>query len=85
LLGSIRIRRGTKKDVLTIEKTITEWLNWEIPREKSVERAIRNKELLVAEDKDAVVGFIHYVMHEDIIDGGLNCFHYGFLRCPRIS
>ena len=45
-----------------------------MPRERSIERAIKNDELLVAELEGRVAGFIHYVLHEDIIDGGPNAF-----------
>ena len=70
----VRIRLAVKRDVSTIEKSISEWLNWEIPREESIRRAIRKKELLVADQQENVIGFIHQVMHDDIIDGGLNSF-----------
>jgi GNAT superfamily N-acetyltransferase len=50
------------------------WLDWNVPRERSIERAIKNDELLVAELEGRVEGFIHYVLHEDIIDGGPNAF-----------
>lgn len=80
---SIKIRRGTERDVSRIAKAVAQWLNWEVPREESVRRAIGNKELLVAHYKDQVIGFIHYVMHEDIIDGGLNCFITAFYVAPE--
>jgi GNAT superfamily N-acetyltransferase len=83
LPGSIRIRRGIERDVSNIEKAVTEWLNWEIKREESIKRAIRNKELLVADHKGEVVGFVHYIMHEDIVDGGLNCFITAFYVAPE--
>jgi len=68
LRRSIKIRRATEKDIPSIKKSIVEWLNWKTSREESIKRAIRNRELLVADRKGRVVGFIHYVMHEDIID-----------------
>lgn len=71
---TIRIREATNKDILTISKTIAEWLKWKIPREFSIKHAIENKELLVADRKGIVIGFVHYVMHEDVMDGGLNAF-----------
>ena len=70
----IKIRRATEKDISIIEKSIAHWQNWQNPREESIRHAIRNSELLVAAKQDKVVGFIHYIMHEDIIDGGLNSF-----------
>jgi ribosomal protein S18 acetylase RimI-like enzyme len=75
LTERIRIRRAISKDAPAIESGIIEWLHWKIPREASIKRAMRNGELLVAANRDnTVVGFIHTVLHEDIIDGGLNCF-----------
>ena len=80
---SIRIRQADNKDISAIEKSIANWLNWEIPREESIKRAIRKKELLVAAQQGKVIGFIHQVMHEDIIDGGLNSFITCFYVAPE--
>lgn len=71
---AIRIRQATKKDISAIDRIIAEWLNWRIPREESIRRAVENKELLVADKNSEVIGFVHCVTHEDIIDGGLNSF-----------
>ena len=79
----IKIRRATEKDISIIEKSIGDWQNWQTPREESIMRAIKNSELLVAEKQDKVVGFIHYIMHEDIIDGGLNSFITAFYVAPE--
>jgi ribosomal protein S18 acetylase RimI-like enzyme len=73
-----------EKDISTIEESITEWLTWRTPREESIKHAVKNNELLVAEIQDKVVGFIHYVMHGDIIDGGLNCFITAFYVTPEV-
>jgi len=83
LRGSIKIRRATEKDISSIKKYIVEWLDWETPREESIKRAIKNKELLVADQQGRVIGFIHHVMHEDIIDGGLNSFITAFYVAPE--
>lgn len=80
---SVSIRPGTERDASTIMRVISEWLNWEVPREESIKRAIKNRELLVADHDREVVGFIHSVMHEDIIDGGLNCFITAFYVAPE--
>jgi GNAT superfamily N-acetyltransferase len=51
-------------------------MSWE-PREgrsRSIKRAIRNEEFLVAEVDSQVVGFIHFIIHEDVIDGAPNAF-----------
>lgn len=79
----IKIRRAAEKDISIIEKSIADWQNWQTPREESITHAIRNSELLVAEKQDKVVGFIHYIMHEDIIDGGLNSFITAFYVAPE--
>jgi ribosomal protein S18 acetylase RimI-like enzyme len=83
LRKTIRIRQATKKDISTISKTITEWLEWKVPRELSIKRAIENKELLVADRKGMVIGFVHYAMHEDVVDGGLNAFITCFYVAPE--
>ncbi|MGA3192365.1 MAG: hypothetical protein ABSD73_07610 [Candidatus Bathyarchaeia archaeon] len=57
MLKTIRIRQATKKDISTISKSIAEWLDWKVPRELSITRAVENKELLVADRKGTVVGF----------------------------
>ncbi len=49
-----------------------------IDRSNSIERATRNREILVAEENGHVVGFIHGVLHEDIIDGAPNFFITSF-------
>jgi len=82
-MKSIRIRPAKQKDVSTIDRIIVESQNWKTPRKESIKRAMKNKELLVADLKGELVGFIHYVMHEDIIDGGLNSFITCFYVAPR--
>jgi len=69
-----KIRRAKEEDISVISKCITEWLNFEVSRETSILRAVKNKELLVADCRGKLVGFIHYVIHEDIIDGDPNSF-----------
>jgi ribosomal protein S18 acetylase RimI-like enzyme len=73
-MKSVSIRKGKKKDTPMIERSIAEWLKWEIPRKDSINRAIENNELLVAEWQGEIAGFIHYAIHEDIIDGDVNAF-----------
>ncbi|HML02584.1 MAG TPA: GNAT family N-acetyltransferase [Candidatus Bathyarchaeia archaeon] len=77
------IRRATKKDAPIIGKLIGGWLKWEIPRRESIVRAIEARELLVADWQNEVVGFIHCVMFEDIIDGGQNAFITAFYVSPK--
>lgn len=71
---SFAIRKATEDDVGVISESIEEWLSWKVPREDSIKRAVKKRELLVAELEGGVTGFIHYVPHEDIIDGGTNFF-----------
>jgi len=79
----IKIRRAKEEDIPSIKKTIVKWLNWETSREESLRRAINNSELLVADCRREVIGFIHYILHEDIIDGGLNSFITAFYVSPE--
>src|SRR3989442_2060725 len=73
-----------KPDALAVDSLLSEWFDWkpDSGRLASMHRAIRNSELLIAEDNSPVIGFIHYVMHEDIIDGGLNSFITAFYVAP---
>src|SRR5438552_14576274 len=67
-------------DAAGVDNLLSEWFDWKpiSGRLNSVQRAVRKKELLVAEAGSRLVGFIHYVMHEDIIDGGPNTFISAF-------
>jgi GNAT superfamily N-acetyltransferase len=67
-------------DAARVDDLLSEWFDWKpiSGRLESVHRAVRKKELLVAEAGSRVVGFIHYVLHEDIIDGGSNAFISAF-------
>jgi GNAT superfamily N-acetyltransferase len=59
---------------------LSEWLQWEPSgsRAESIRRAIGNEEFLVAEVGSELVGLIHYVMHEDVVDGAPNAFITAF-------
>src|SRR3989442_432079 len=63
-------------DASAVDRLLSEWFDWkpESGRLESVKRAIRNREVLVAQSSKRIVGFIHCIMHEDIIDGGPNAF-----------
>jgi GNAT superfamily N-acetyltransferase len=63
-------------DALSVDALLSEWFDWKPKsgRLESVRRAVRKRELLVAEVGSRIIGFIHYVMHEDIIDGAPNSF-----------
>ena len=70
------LRRATPEDVRSVERLILQWLNFtpKKGRSKSIKSAIRRKEILVADSDLKVVGFIHYVLHNDVIDGAQNSF-----------
>lgn len=67
-------------DAVAVDNLLSEWFDWKpvSGRLDSVRRAVRKKELLVSKAGSRVVGFIHYVMHEDVIDGGPNAFISAF-------
>ena len=67
-------------DAPAVDGLLSEWFDWkpDSGRLESIHRAITKRELLVAQDCARIVGFIHHVMHEDIIDGGLNSFITAF-------
>lgn len=71
-------------DVLNVDALLSEWFDWHPTsgRLESVRRATRKRELFVAQVGSRTLGFIHYVMHEDIIDGGLNSFISAFYVTP---
>ena len=74
------IRRALMIDAARVDNLLSEWFDWKpiSGRLESVQRAVRKKELLVAEASSRDVGFIHYVLNEDIIDGGPNAFISAF-------
>ena len=76
--------RALKADAPAVDRLLSEWLDYkpDSGRLESIQRAITNGELLVAQDCTRIVGFIHYVMHEDIIDGGPNSFITAFYVTP---
>jgi GNAT superfamily N-acetyltransferase len=84
LANFLTVRRATKIDALAVDRLLSEWFDWnpDSGRVDSIHRAIANRELLVAEANSRVIGFIHYVLHEDIIDGGLNSFITAFYVSP---
>ena len=68
-----------------VDCLLGEWLGWKphVGRLRSIRRAVMNKELLVAEYQERIIGFIHYVKHEDVIDGGPNAFITAFFVSSR--
>src|SRR3989442_4992102 len=67
-------------DAASVDNLLSEWFDWKpvSGRLNSVQRAVRKKELLVAEADSRVVGFIHGVLHEDIIGGGPHPLIFAF-------
>jgi len=78
------VRRAQQADAYAVDGLLSEWFDWkpDSGRLDSIRRAITKRELLVAEVRSLVIGFIHYAMHEDIIDGGLNSFITAFYVSP---
>ncbi|TMI43914.1 GNAT family N-acetyltransferase [Candidatus Bathyarchaeota archaeon] len=80
----LTVRRAAKTDAHAVDSLLSEWFDWkpDSGRLDSIHRAITNREVLLAEVNNLVIGFIHYVMHEDIIDGGPNSFITAFYVSP---
>ncbi|TMI48977.1 GNAT family N-acetyltransferase [Candidatus Bathyarchaeota archaeon] len=74
------VRRALQADAYAVDSLLSEWFDWKpaLGRLGSIRRAIVKRELLVAGVNSLVIGFIHYIMHEDVIDGGLNSFITAF-------
>ncbi len=79
-MSEFRVRRARIKDAPRLAFLLHEWLNWDPPtgRAAGIKRAIRAKEFFVAGVGSTVVGLIHFVLHEDIIDGAPNAFITAF-------
>jgi len=84
LFKGLVARRALITDALAVDNLLSEWFDWKPSsgRIGSVRRAVKNRELLVAETGSKIVGFIHYVMHDDVIDGGANSFISAFYVTP---
>lgn len=76
------VRPASELDIPSLDALLLEWLDLRKKRELIFKEALRNAELIVAEQDGMVAGFIHYVVHNDIIDGGLNCFITAFYVTP---
>lgn len=84
------VRRARLRDAPRIERLLLEWLDWKPQkgRADAVRLAIKNREITVAEKQSRVVGFIHFVLHRDIIDGEPNAFITAFYvqkRCRGLG
>jgi GNAT superfamily N-acetyltransferase len=80
LFKEIVVRKALMTDAHSVDALLSEWFDWKPKsgRLDSVHRAVRKRELLVAEVDSRIIGFIHYVTHEDIIDGAPNSFISAF-------
>jgi GNAT superfamily N-acetyltransferase len=74
------VREGRPGDAEGVGEIIRQWLGPDPPRGRndSIAGALASGEVLVAASASGVVGFIHYVMHRDIIDGAPNAFITAF-------
>lgn len=79
-MSKFLVRQARFRDAPQLEALLHEWLKWdtESGRIRSVRRSIKNREFLVAETRSRIVGFIHFVIHEDVIDGTPNSFITAF-------
>jgi GNAT superfamily N-acetyltransferase len=79
-LAKFVIRRALFRDVPRLQALLLEWQSWKpkTGRSRSIRRAIKRKEFLVAEAGSEVLGFIHFIIHEDVIDGAPNSFITAF-------
>lgn len=84
MANHIAIRRAFRTDASSVDSLLSEWFDWkpDSGRLESIRRAIAKGELLVAQDRTLIIGFIHYVAHEDVIDGGPNSFITAFYISP---
>jgi GNAT superfamily N-acetyltransferase len=78
--AGVLIRKALTSDALQVEALLNEWFDWNptTGRSSSIIRAIEKGELIVAQSESRLIGFIHHVLHEDIIDGDLNAFITAF-------
>lgn len=76
----IQFHNATIRDLYSLRKLVSALVtevngsDWKVKRRLSLSRAIRSKEILVATESSRIVGFVHGIIHEDIIDGGRNLF-----------
>jgi GNAT superfamily N-acetyltransferase len=84
LAKELTIRMARVQDAPKLRALLLEWLKSEprAGRLRSIRRAIRNREFLVAQIQSNDIGFIHYILHEDVIDGALNAFITAFYVSP---
>ena len=74
------VRRALIRDAPRLNLLLHEWLGWDPGHGRilSIQRAIRNREFIVAEARSQIIGFVHFILHEDVIDGAPNAFITAF-------
>lgn len=79
-MREIQVRHASIRDIPQLKALLLDWLSWapQTGRTPSIKRAVDNKEVLVAVDSVDVIGLVHFVIHEDIIDGAPNAFITAF-------
>ncbi len=80
-----RVRKAESSEIGQIEGLLEEWLG-PYPRRsrsESIADAVAKGEVLVAASASGVLGFIHYGVHNDVVDGAPNAFITAF--CVRAS
>ena len=85
MVAGFVVRKAVPTDAPKVDVLLSEWFDWrpKSGRLGSIHRAIRSDELLVAQTTSEIIGFIHYILHEDIIDGGPNSFISAFFVSQR--
>ncbi len=78
------VRKAHPHDAKRIANLLRDWLGPapSSSRADSIADAIENQEILVAVSSSGIIGFIHYVMHNDVIDGAPNAFITAFYVGP---
>jgi GNAT superfamily N-acetyltransferase len=85
----IQFRDATSRDLYSLRRLVSALVtevggsDWKVERHLSLSRAIRSKEILIATKNNRIVGFVHGIIHEDIIDGGRNLFVTAQYVLPR--
>jgi ribosomal protein S18 acetylase RimI-like enzyme len=85
----VRIQLPTEKDAPLISELLSALItesvgrDWKVDRKASVCRAIRDEEISVARLRGEVIGLVHGVVHEDVIDGAPNLFIVALYVSPK--
>ena len=79
------VRKARLHDGKGIANLLRDWLGpppHRSNRTDSIANATKNEEILVAVSSSRIIGFIHYVIHNDVIDGAPNAFITAFYVSP---